>query len=355
MKILMKKVAIASIALLMCGFMPASAKATDYSIHEQLIESFISTLDETEVSASFVKELYDINGNRSFALFTTSNDGYAVLAIENMAISEISEGNIYDMYNIDEVEYYIGLRGFMTSDEYNQFISQTYSDETQNVYIDIVNATDSILSDENHYANPNAKGEPVLDKPITGTEIGVRATSAVIKSFTKSEWKNTDKNFGDLMTPFLGVCGSISSSMLMTYYDNAIEDILDSPYAYTNSKYPYWIVSQVVPYIDGIFPGANMVEVANGINDFLYDNSSTSLSATVSNKTQAGLDSLDNKKPCVIYVTGTHGFGNPYGLHYVLGFSYVDNGDELWFHVADNWGNLAWVDIRWSSGFIYLN
>ena len=32
------------------------------------------------------------------------------------------------------------------------------------------------------------------------------------------------------------------------------------------------------------------------------------------------------------------GNGGPYGLHYVLGFSYLkNNNSEKWYHVADNW------------------
>lgn len=335
-----------------CSTAVMANDSTDYYSHEQLIEAYLSTFDEMDVDATFVKELYDIKGNLSFALFTTSNNGYAVLGIDNLAISEISEGDIYSMYDIDNVQYYIGPRGFMSSDEYNEFIVSAYDDEaTDNLFNSLSESTDEILNSVNPFIDTN-KRSVIIDKPISGTEVGIRAISSVIKSFTSEYWKNTEDNFGDLVPVFMGVCGSIASAMMLTYYDNAAEDLFDCPYAYTNNKYPYWIVSQLVPLIEGLFPGTSPIEIKNGISTFLKNNSQTSLRLDRTYYTDDVLPILKNKKPVVTYVETV--YQNPYGLHYVLSFGYVKNADELWFHVADNWGNLAWVNKSWAKEFVYL-
>lgn len=330
-----------------------------YEIHEAIVESFIQTFDNNTVDVHFVKELYDVNGNLSFALFTTdSNSNYAVMTIDGMAISEVSEGNIYSLCNVDEVEYYLGAHSFLTKSEYNEFLISTCEDsESENELATLVDATNAILNIETSaivsYANDDGT---ITVKPITGSETGISYNNAVIKSFASNEWINNSSNFGDLVIYFNGVCGSIASSMLLTYFNEEITPIFDSEFSYKSTLYPYQIMTKVVPLIDGLASGAGIVKVVSGINKFLnkYSDYDNDLYAVETINRSDIVKELNAKRPIIIFVANG-GSANPYGSHYVLGFSYVANTSEQWFHVADNWGHLAWVNNTWTHAFAYFS
>ncbi|WP_373127785.1 hypothetical protein [Dielma fastidiosa] len=332
-----------------------------YEIHEAIIESFILSVDNGVADVHFVKELYDVKGNLSFVLFTTDNNtNYAVMTIDGMAISEVSEGNIYNLCNVDEVQYYLGPHSFLTQSEYNEFLVSTYEDsESENELATLVDATDAILNVvtsaiSSYITIPT--GDPITVKPITGSETGISYNNSVIQSFKSEYWENSKANFGDLISNFDGVCGSIASSMLLTYFNEEIISIFDSDYSYSSSKYPHQIMQKVVPLIDGIKSGATIGEVKSGIKEFLYVYSDYSNDLYVKDTTNRStvVKELNAKRPIVIYVADG-GSANPYGLHYVLGFSYVGNTSEQWFHVADNWKNLAWVNNLWAHAFVYFS
>ncbi len=334
----------------------SASNEVNYTEHEQLIESFIYTFDHEEVEATFFKKLKDVFGNESFLLFNLSNGGYAVITKENMAISEISPRSLNDFVNINDISYYLGAGRLLTESEFSAtMISTVNSNNATAESIDsIMKNTESILNENplEFIETKSGTGDYVLTKPINGTEYGISSSHTLIRDFAKEKWENNSTNFGDLVYFFNGICGSIAASMLITFYDYEYDDnLIDEEYSHMNSNYPYWIVSQMVDYVDGSFSGALATEIVTGINNFIEDNCGSQYTATYTYAVNTVKSKLKDEYPVIVNT----GFDeNPYGLHYMLAFSYVSNSEELWYHAADNHGHLAWVNDAWAEFFVYL-
>jgi len=338
---------------------------------EELVESFILTFDDQTVDAKYVKTLRDVFDNDTFALLSLDNIGYAVVVINNMNIVEINTNDNICSGNTSNIVYYLGPELFFDKIEYESLI---LSESSSIIYrLDSIReSTKRLINEENYFqdlATQNAglsSASPVIIKPsiiIGGSEIS-QYSDSTMSIFKNEEWHN-DNNYGkDYLFDFFGreygICGTISTAMALTVLDKYKNEsiIIHSPYQFPDPKYAEWLIMLLKPKIEPPLPGSFGSDIIRSINWFYNSIYSVRISPyyTPIETTSESIykTSILNGIPLIMYLDVIDNTINPYGLHWVMAYKYVEYNNALWFKAADNWGNLSWINRNWIGSAVYF-
>lgn len=340
-----------------------------YSNIEKMLESFVYTFDGEIVKATFSKTLRDINGTHSFGLFNLNTNGYAVVAIENQMISELVVAANETSF-LENAKYYLGPNTFISNKEFESLKSSSNLSMLRNNvktnYSDIVQSTNNLLSESNpdfiyDDSTIQQKMSPVITKPsviVGGTEVGI--VDAKMTEFKKVEWQNNNANGKDYLYLGQGICGTIATSIALTYIDNHINSnvVVNSPYPFPSYSYATWLIMKLKNVIEPPVPGSFANDIINGITWF-YGTTNSNISGTtlapISSYSESTYKSnISSGYPVIMYLDVYSQDINPYSLHWVTAYRYVDYNGALWFKAADTWGNLAWINRNWVGEVVYF-
>lgn len=340
---------------------------------EDMLESFVYTFDNEVIDATFLKNLKDVNGNESFGLFEFNTGGYAVVSINNHLISELVV-NANDISFIGDSSYYLGP-GYIVNDvEYQSLMMNhepiSYFRSIDNGLNGVYTSTNKLLSEENPnfiYDNSikDTRMSVITTKPsiiVGGTEVGI--ADSRMTEFTKVEWQNNNtggKNYlFDYFGNKYGICGTISTSVALTYIDKYKNSnvIVNSPYTFPSYNYAVWLIMKLKNMIEPPLPGSFASDIINGITWF-YSTSNSNITGTtlapISSTSESTYKSnISTGYPIIMYLDVINQDLSPYGLHWVTAYRYVDYNGALWFKAADNWGNLAWINRNWIGNVVYF-
>ena len=336
--------------------------------YEQFIESFVYTIDDEIVDAELIKPLKDIQGEESFLLYKINETGYSVIAKNNMNISELYVSSHMEDSYFNDKNYYISPGVFYTDEEYSSFLiapaSVSSNDESNSVsdLIDIQNELTEAELNIEYLPSIQPLASVVLTKPseLSGAaEYGI--ADSRMTPYKNNEWRNSTNYGYDYQYLGQGICGTISTSVALSYLDRYINSnmIVNAPYSFGNPKFAEWLILFLKNVIEPPLPGAFADDIVYGINSFrgtAYCGLSGSTLAPQTTSSQSVYTSnIRAGYPIILYLNGGASQGNPYGYHWVAAYRYSSLGSTIWFKVADNWGNLAWVNRIWASSGVYFS
>jgi hypothetical protein len=349
--------------MIMC-FLPGHIRAEeiDYSNEEAFLRSFLWTVDEKNTQISFVKELYDINGRKSFLLFDIGLDGYAVLTKSNMIISEIVYGNT-DINEISGKEYYLGAQKLLSREQFTSYIENVSEEEFNMIAENSEIICNSSMNNIVYQYPDSINNDPITTTPpsiVGATPIGISESNMTM--FNAQIWRNSDIN-PEYMYYGFGICGSISTAICMTYIYHHFNSpiIYNPPYAYNTTDYAHWLIMLLREHIEPPLPGSLAADIISGVNWFYgtsYSNLPTgTLVPTSSTSEYVYKTNIYYGYPVMMYLDdlNTGPGGSPYGLHWVAAYQYVDYNNALWFKAIDTWGNCAWINRNWVNCIVYFD
>lgn len=347
---------------------PKKLNAKEYDQYEEFIRAFVYTMDDEIVETNKIKTLKDIRNNESFYLYRINESGYCVIAKENLNISELLVSSHFDDSYFTNKEYYVGQGVFYTEDEYNELLKtkQLKIREAADDLTEIVNIQNKITQENlniEYVEKKKTRASVVIGKPseISGAnEYGISDGRMV--EYTKDEWKNSTLYGYDYQYAGEGICGSISTAIALSYLDRYINSnvIINSPYSFSQPKFAEWLIIKLRDQIEPPLPGSFASDIVDGIKWWYNTNwsglssSGTTLIPRYTYDDSIYKSNISNGYPVILYITGSAAQGNPYSVHWVTGYRYSSLNNATWFKVADNWGNLAWVNRTWISNSVYF-
>lgn len=240
-------------------------------------------------------------------------------ADDNLVAFYVSNGNNY--YILNSMNYEI----IEMSDEHNiDFIEQSQVHSERIIYTSPLNyyskSTEGII--KNQFLE-------VLDKyPIQATDFEdtafkrVEVNKAELFS-NRTNGYNPEFGTSDHFVNYSSyipnysynpnrICGSTAAAMLLMYYDKVYNDNY-VPNSWESSD-GVTLIKKLVPFIDGFFPGSDMKDARNGLNNYLHQRVSA---RTAYSRSSYSLD-LRNGPAMLDLGRGIQ----PYGEHWVVGYGY---------------------------------
>ena len=147
------------------------------------------------------------------------------------------------------------------------------------------------------------------------------------------------RNFANYSYNFNGICGSISASIILQYYDDYLDDSI-LPINCENNEIN--TLNRIMPYIDHIDNfneqgGSNVYDMYNGLNSYMSDYNVTSKTFSYETYNTNTFKSCINSNIPVIIDLDNHPI---YGEHWVVGYGYYTNQRKVTHVICiDGWGN----------------
>lgn len=191
-------------------------------------------------------------------------------------------------------------------------------------------------------------------------EYGIKDEKMAI--YTKRQWINSTKSEYGYGYLGFGVCGSICSSIALSYLNNNFDSkiIVNAPYNFENDKFASWLIHLLTPIIEPPLPGAWAKDIIRGINWFFNSKYSSIEKGKLLPYKSKDIDnykkSIKDGYPVLMYLNIIDRTISPYGLHWVVGYRYIDYHNKTFFKVIDTWGNLAYIEeklIKYTVCFKY--
>ena len=182
-----------------------------------------------------------------------------------------------------------------------------------------------------------------------------------------SKWWVNDTKYFSILNHNVGICGTVSASALISYYDDYIDDrYVPANIRPRSSIHPgssnsqYALISSLFEYVDKNRIGVLPWELRDGINNWrsqystntLYQNRAIS---TVFATPSLIMSKIDSNRPILVGLLKV--YGSPYGDHWVMAYQYKHyHSTWIEYKVVDNHGNYTVViNSSWTMGTVRLN
>ncbi|MGI6509761.1 MAG: hypothetical protein ACOX1L_04180 [Erysipelotrichaceae bacterium] len=168
--------------------------------------------------------------------------------------------------------------------------------------------------------------------------------------YTRRQWINslkTEYGYGYLGC---GICGSICTAICLSYLNNNFDNqiIVNEPYSFIDGNFAKWLIHLLWPRIEPPLPGAFAKDIIRGIKWFYKSTYSNiekgKLLPYKSKDIKQYKESISAGYPVMMYLNKIDKRISPYGLHWVVGYKYIEYQDKTYFKVIDTWGYLAYID-----------
>lgn len=179
-------------------------------------------------------------------------------------------------------------------------------------------------------------------------EYGIENSKVSI--YTNRQWINSTKTEYGYGYLGFGICGSVCTAICLSYLNNNIDNqiIVNEPYEFIDGNFAKWLIHLLKPHIEPPLPGAFGKDIIRGIKWFYnskYSNiSKGKLLPYKTNDINRYKKSIRDGYPVLMYLNKIDKTINPYGLHWVVGYKYIEYMDKTFFQVIDTWGYLAYID-----------
>ncbi|NMA16726.1 MAG: hypothetical protein GX935_05665 [Erysipelotrichia bacterium] len=171
-----------------------------------------------------------------------------------------------------------------------------------------------------------------------------------VRIYTRRQWINSTKTEYGYGYLGFGICGSVCTAICLSYLNNNIDNqiIVNEPYSFIDGNFAKWLIHLLKPHIEPPLPGAFGKDIIRGIKWFYnskYSNIDKGklLPYKVKNINQYK-KSIKAGYPVMLYLNKVDKTISPYGLHWVVGYKYIEYQDKTFFQVIDTWGYLAYID-----------
>ena len=353
----MKKIVISLILCLLVGLCSSNnVSATSNILSTDFINSIVNqiVLLEENISSDDIvvreeKMLYDIDNQENYVLVVTENNGYIIAGISNEAISEYSlelNSNPYKNYMDQKNLYYYGPTNYLYKTD--DSLIDIYSNEEITL-----NAMYSYSISSDNEESLQQKNQDFLQniQSISSTSRALNTWVGISESrfsrYNGTSWQNKDN-----------ICGPISASIMLAYYDDYIDNntIPDSVRT-RNSTSPGTLITKVkqeTPVPTSTVPST----VQAGVNGFI-----TKYSINKVRKASSGVSSHfatvksgcgSNKPVCIGFLSS---LGFPNGNHWSTVYQYKETIiNSGYYKCVDTWGNYKnTFNSTWASGYVSLS
>lgn len=183
-----------------------------------------------------------------------------------------------------------------------------------------------------------------------------------MSTYSGGYWNNTTNNYPYPSYSQNGICGTISSAVMLAYYDDYVNNnYVPASIRTQYSSSPGSLITTLYSYIDALHPNGTLPSHLNaGIYNFLSNHSYVSTGhqsfyssgatwVTAKNEINAGY-------PLCIGLVEV--LGSTYGNHWVVAYQYLDTGNisTRMYKCVDVIGSYtAAVYVCWSVGEVHMD
>lgn len=326
-----------------------------------IILNKIESIEKVDLILDGYLVLYDVELNPSY-LMVDFDHGYAIVSRENAIISEYSLNEDVAVYSncVDQIPIYGGPLNYFCVDKTSLLRKSLPIDVPEK----LVSLNQQFLSIE---SRSSLSVMSASDNSFTGLPES---------RFTKygaagSLWLNTSANYPSSEGyPQNGICGTITSAVLLSYYDDYVNDgIVPSSVRARYSASPGTLIDILYEDIDrlcanGTFP----YNLYSGIYYFLEENANSLLTTYTPHYGNFTTFStaktvIDRNRPILIGLLEL--WGSDLGNHWVVAYQYYDTtGTENdMYKVCNNQvpsgsttaDTALSIQVSWSEGLVYLS
>jgi len=214
-----------------------------------------------------------------------------------------------------------------------------------------IQSTSSWVGIHQHYFIPYGGNSLFIDFPPVRT----------------SKWWVNDSKYFNILNHSVGICGTLSATALLAYYDDNVDDgyipnsirTRYSVHPGTNSS-QYALVFSLYQFIDKNRVGTMPWQVSDGINNWRAINSTNSnydnrAISTVLASPATITSKIDSGRPILVGLLTM--LGSSYKDHWVLSYQYrIYHPEWIEYRVVDNHGqHAAVINSTWAMGTVRLN
>jgi hypothetical protein len=348
------------------------------------IEEHFSVDEYTGIEIISSHQLYDIDNQPSYVLVVFNTGGYAVLSKETLIPSEyVMESAKIPYADVpnEKIKVYLGPYNYFMANEVdsNRFekdsIVYSINEETiveikqrNNLFLSI-SREKYYESDMDSLSYLNIDSTPIWKGIHQHYFIRYSGNSFYINNIPveTSKWWVNDTKYFSILNHNVGICGTVSASALISYYDDYIDDgYVPANIRPRSSIHPgssnsqYALISSLFEYVDKNRIGVLPWELRDGINNWrsqystntLYQNRAIS---TVFATPSLIMSKIDSNRPILVGLLKV--YGSPYGDHWVMAYQYKHyHSTWIEYKVVDNHGNYTVViNSSWTMGTVRLN
>jgi hypothetical protein len=195
------------------------------------------------------------------------------------------------------------------------------------------------------------KAKVIRIKPVflTGLkEYGIADSKVVF--YTGRQWINSTKTEYGYGYLGFGICGSVCCAICLSYLNNNFDSqiIVNEPYPFVDENFAKWLIHLLRPHIEPPLPGAFAKDVIRGIKWFYksrYSNIEKGKFIPYKIRDESRYKrNINDGYPVMMYLNKIDKSISPYGLHWVVGYRYIEYNGRTVYKVIDTWGNLAYID-----------
>lgn len=204
------------LTLVISNYLPVNALNEDYNNVINNVLQRIQTMENQEVELIKTRVLLDVELEPNYLLLIFK-EGYAISSIENGIISEysLSTDNIpYFKADFDDILIYGGPFNYLITN------NQKFDLDTEKI-------NKSEISKKNQEFL-NLKSEAInveTTKKTTRAASYVGISKSRFSKYSSGKWINSKSNYSTSQAYSAnGICGSISSAILLAYYDDYVND-----------------------------------------------------------------------------------------------------------------------------------
>jgi hypothetical protein len=321
----------------------------------------IESIENVDLSLEDYSVLYDIELNPSYLLIDF-NHGYAIISRENSVISEYTLNEDIAVYadNVDQIPVYGGPLNYFCVDK-SSVLRKTLS----------IDVPDELISLNQNFLSLKSRSNLSVLSTSNNSFIGLPESRFAKYGSAGSKWLNISANYpASQGYPQNGICGTITSAVLLSYYDDYVNDgIVPSSVRPKYSTSPGTLIDILYEDIDRLCPNGTLpYNLYSGIYQFLEEEANNLLSTYTPHygnfTTFSTAKTVINRdRPILIGLLEL--WGSNLGNHWVVAYQYYDTtGTENdMYKVCNNQvpeGSISAntslnIQVSWSEGLVYLS
>lgn len=339
-----------TVMMIILSFFPKSIVADSDLLMAEEVVTKAEYINAQKLEFDDYDVLYDINNRPSFLLIELKCGGYIIASRNNGVISEMSltSNSPYKSMTGEKLYYYGPMN-------YTNFSIDSISKVNSKKVNMLRQKTDHFLSLKDDAPTVDTKA---IDIPDYVQWTGIDESR--FRRYNSGMWINDSNNYPESSGySDDGICGTITSAIMLAYYDDYKNDnTVPSNIRTRSSSSPGKLITSLHQYIDEGRDGTLPYHLSNGINDFFDEYSSQSpynavygLSTTFS----TAKSRINSGEPICIGLLYMLGFSSD---HWVVCYQYFDGSgaQEDYYKCINTWGDYTFgVKVSWTAGYAALD